>query len=280
MGGFDFYRSQVGADNVLSAPVNLGYPVNSVKNDIYMASTGNAFNYLQNVIIASDRDEDCCMKLYSLSKADFQRTVSGLVVDCKTRQPIGGATVKISDVGGKTYDLTTDASGNYSVPVDEFKNLNVTASQPGYFNGIIRTYEPDNFEKEVFAMSTICLEPIPQRAIKVENVYYEFDKASLNPESYPALDSLVQLLNDNPDMRIELSAHTDSKGSDAYNLRLSDGRAKSVVDYLVSKGISKNRLVSKGYGEAQPVAPNANADGSDNPDGRAQNRRTEFRVIQ
>ena len=80
-------------------------------------------------------------------------------------------------------------------------------------------------------------------------------------------------------MKLEIGAHTDSKGTDAYNLKLSDARAKSVVDYLLSKGISTDRLVSKGYGETNPVADNTNIDGSDNPDGRQKNRRTEFKIL-
>ena len=81
-------------------------------------------------------------------------------------------------------------------------------------------------------------------------------------------------------MRLEIGAHTDSKGTDVYNLKLSDARAKSVVDYLIGKGIAADRLESKGYGESKPVAENANADGSDNPEGRQKNRRTEFKIIQ
>jgi OOP family OmpA-OmpF porin len=83
---------------------------------------------------------------------------------------------------------------------------------------------------------------------------------------------------DNPTIEIELSSHTDSKGTDAYNLDLSDKRARSCVDYLIEKGIASNRMTSKGYGESRPIAPNELADGKDNPDGRALNRRTEFKV--
>jgi outer membrane protein OmpA-like peptidoglycan-associated protein len=90
---------------------------------------------------------------------------------------------------------------------------------------------------------------------------------------------LVKLLNENPTLEIELNAHTDSKGEEDYNQRLSDARAASVMNYLVSKGISKKRLSSKGFGESKPIAENTNADGSDNPEGRQQNRRTEFKVI-
>jgi outer membrane protein OmpA-like peptidoglycan-associated protein len=87
------------------------------------------------------------------------------------------------------------------------------------------------------------------------------------------------VLNDNPTIIIELGAHTDSKGTDEYNQKLSQARAKSVVEYLVSKGISRSRLLAKGYGESVPAAENTNADGTDNPEGRQLNRRTEFKVL-
>jgi outer membrane protein OmpA-like peptidoglycan-associated protein len=127
----------------------------------------------------------------------------------------------------------------------------------------------------------LCLTPEPPKVDEkfvVQNVYYDYDKAEVKPESYPALDEIVRMLNTYPNMEIELSAHTDSKGSDEYNQRLSEARAQSVVDYLVSKGIAKERLVAKGYGETQPVAPNT-IDGKDNPEGREKNRRTEFKVL-
>jgi outer membrane protein OmpA-like peptidoglycan-associated protein len=112
----------------------------------------------------------------------------------------------------------------------------------------------------------------------IENVYYDYDKAELKVESYPALDEIARMLNTYPAMVIELSAHTDSKGSDTYNQKLSEARAQSAVDYLVSKGIARERMVAKGYGESQPVAPNE-INGKDNPEGREKNRRTEFKVL-
>jgi outer membrane protein OmpA-like peptidoglycan-associated protein len=86
-------------------------------------------------------------------------------------------------------------------------------------------------------------------------------------------------MNDNPEMNIKIEAHTDSKGNDAFNMDLSKRRAKSITDYLLKKGINKNRLISEGFGETQPIAPNKNPDGSDKPEGRQLNRRIEFRVI-
>lgn len=112
------------------------------------------------------------------------------------------------------------------------------------------------------------------RTIVLNNVFYDFDKATLRPESSTELDALVQLLKDNGKLRIELGSHTDDKGADDYNLKLSDARAASVVDYLAGKGIAQDRLVAKGYGESAPVASN------ETDEGRQQNRRTEFKVLE
>ncbi|HEY1165385.1 MAG TPA: OmpA family protein, partial [Chitinophaga sp.] len=97
--------------------------------------------------------------------------------------------------------------------------------------------------------------------------------------SFPALDDLVDMLNKHPDIKIEISAHTDSKGTDKFNERLSEARARSVVEYLLSKGIDAVRLQSKGYGATRPIAPNKHEDGTDDPEGRQRNRRTEFKVL-
>ncbi|MCZ4222630.1 OmpA family protein [Pedobacter sp. SJ11] len=114
--------------------------------------------------------------------------------------------------------------------------------------------------------------------IVLDNIYYEFNSAELTEPSKKVLDALVVIMDDNPEMEIELGSHTDNIGTDAYNQELSERRAKSCVDYLVSKNIAQNRMTFKGYGESTPVAPNKFKNGKDNPDGRAKNRRTEFKV--
>ncbi|HYE55033.1 MAG TPA: OmpA family protein, partial [Chitinophagaceae bacterium] len=117
------------------------------------------------------------------------------------------------------------------------------------------------------------------QVVRLNNVFFDFDKWDLRPESFVELDRVVKLLKENPAIEIEMSAHTDSHGSDEYNIRLSDNRAKSVREYILSKGIAAYRIISMGYGENQPVAPNTNPDGSDNPDGRQINRRVEFKIL-
>jgi outer membrane protein OmpA-like peptidoglycan-associated protein len=108
----------------------------------------------------------------------------------------------------------------------------------------------------------------------LRNVYYDFDKATLQQESFPELDKVVQFMKDNPTVKVEIGSHTDDVGSDEYNMVLSQKRAQSAVNYLVSKGIAKTRLVPKGYGETRPIASN-----DDENEGRELNRRTEFKIL-
>ncbi|MCZ4245232.1 OmpA family protein [Pedobacter sp. HCMS5-2] len=114
--------------------------------------------------------------------------------------------------------------------------------------------------------------------IVLDNVYYEFNSAELTEPSKKVLDALFIIMDDNPEMEIELGAHTDAIGTDEYNQSLSERRAQSCVDYLISKNIAAARMTAKGYGEKVPIAPNTLKNGKDNPEGRTKNRRTEFKV--
>lgn len=282
MGGYDFFSSK-GSAGSWSEPVNFGHPVNSVKDDIYFASKGTANNILENVYFSSDRSAECCLELFTLSKVKPMTTVSGMVVSCNGNVPISGATVNIVDtvLNQTLFTKVTGADGKYSVELPEIIPLKAVASAEGFLPNAVHFTRPA-VDDIVLNNPTICLFDAPKGeggAVTVDNIYYDFNSATLRDESFPVLDQLVSMMNENKDMRLELGAHTDSKGTDAYNLKLSDARAKSVVDYLISKGITADRLESKGYGESKPVAENTNADGSDNPDGRQKNRRTEFKII-
>jgi outer membrane protein OmpA-like peptidoglycan-associated protein len=114
----------------------------------------------------------------------------------------------------------------------------------------------------------------------LKNIYFGYDSADIRREAAIELNKLIVLLNDNTDLKIEMGSHTDSAASDAYNIQLSQRRAESTVNYLIQKGIDPNRLVAKGYGESKPIARNTNLDGSDNPEGRQRNRRTEFKILE
>ncbi|WP_374013403.1 OmpA family protein [Pseudoxanthomonas koreensis] len=120
--------------------------------------------------------------------------------------------------------------------------------------------------------------PVPV-SIDLKGVNFDFDKSTLRPDAVAILSEATEILKRYPDLRVEVAGHTDSKGTDAYNQGLSERRARAVYDYLTSNGVAASRLVGPtGYGESRPIAPNTNADGSDNPEGRAKNRRTELNV--
>ena len=120
--------------------------------------------------------------------------------------------------------------------------------------------------------------PVPI-SIDLKGVNFDFDKATLRPDAVSILSEAAEILKRYPDLRVEVAGHTDSKGTDAYNQKLSERRATAVYDYLTAQGVAASRLTGPiGYGESRPIAPNTNADGSDNPEGRAKNRRTELNV--
>jgi len=113
------------------------------------------------------------------------------------------------------------------------------------------------------------------KTFRLENIYYDLDKADIRPDAALELDKLVQILKDNPGIRIELGSHTDSRASDIYNLRLSQRRADAAINYIVNKGISRERLEARGYGESELLIDNAKTEAE-----HQQNRRTEFKVIE
>jgi len=117
-----------------------------------------------------------------------------------------------------------------------------------------------------------------EQIVTLEPIYFDFGTATIKPVSYPVLDEVRRVMSDRPAIEVRVEGHTDSKGSEAYNQRLSQQRAEAVVKYLVAKGVAPARLEGVGFGKSRPIAPNANPDGSDDPQGRAKNRRTEFHI--
>jgi len=159
-----------------------------------------------------------------------------------------------------------------SLPTDRNYALNV--SRNGYL------FYSENFELKGSHSSLkpflkdVYMQPVETGSVVVlRNIFFDFDKFDLKPESQVELNRLVDLLNQNKTMKIEIGGHTDNKGSAEYNQKLSENRARSVYEYLINKGIDKNRLSYKGYGLTQPLTTN------DTEEGRAINRRTEFKVI-
>jgi outer membrane protein OmpA-like peptidoglycan-associated protein/tetratricopeptide (TPR) repeat protein len=283
MGGYDFFYSKGFIDN-WSQPLNFGHPVNSVKDDIYFVSRGSAKNLLEDVWLSSDRSAVCCLELFTLSKIQPVKTVQGRVVACSDQQPLEGVTVQIIDtINNKVvYTQTTKVDGNYSFTLDAYQPLKAVAAAEGYNTASLPFGVPADEDAESLTNPAICLAkdiPPVETAVVLEHVYYDYDSSSLKEGATEALDVLAAMMQAHPEITVELSAHTDNIGSDKYNQRLSLARAKSCVNYLVSKGIDKSRLKAKGYGATQPIELNQFADGSDNPEGRQKNRRTEFKIL-
>ncbi len=280
-GGFDFYVAKGVPKGTFNEPVNLGEPFNSSKDDVYFTS-GSLSDPMSQAYISSDRSSACCLEIFNVNRKQQSWVMSGKVLNCKDKKMVSDVTGMIKDQQTQTdiNTVQTDMGGRYTQPYKEGQKITITFSKEGFFTQT-REFEPVvDRTTETIMLPDVCLQPIEiAKAIVLENIFYDFDKATLREISKLELDKLVTILKENPTLQVQLNAHTDSKGKHAYNMRLSDARAKSCVEYLILKGIDRSRLTSKGFGATKPIAPNKYPDGSDNPEGRQQNRRTEFQVI-
>jgi outer membrane protein OmpA-like peptidoglycan-associated protein len=174
---------------------------------------------------------------------------------------------------------TTDKDGKYYFGLETSKHYKVLVKNYGYFEKRVVVNTLNTNCSDTIAIGTTLINYLPKISIQL-NIYYDFDKYKLRDSAMQTIDSMVMpLFGLFPNGIIEIGSHTDNKGTDEYNIELSQKRSESVVSYLNSKGISNERLVAKGYGMRNPIAPNANKDGTDNPEGRQLNRRTEFKIV-
>lgn len=277
LGGLDFYVSEGDFSN-WTTPRNMGAPMNSSKDDIYYTAA-NKEHPLAAGFISSDRESVCCLEVFAIKKNS--KIVSGQILDCDDGLPLTGARVTLLDttVQKVLQQVTLNETGRYSFEVDPLKKYKVLAEKENYFSKAIYFSTEELTKVDSLINPTICLKRYEiGKPIILKDIYYDFNKATLREQSKVVLDTVVSIMQDNQNIVIEMSAHTDSKGSDAYNMKLSQARAQACVDYLISRGIPSSRMIAKGYGETRPIAPNT-INGKDNPDGRQLNRRTEFKVL-
>ena len=274
-GDADLYYARKGPNGAWSNPVNLGYPINTISQEgtLFISSDGKTAYY------SSDRsDSKGGLDIYSFELREDVRPyktlwVKGQVFDTKTKKGLPSA-VELIDLTAKEplSKVQTDETGNYLITLPVGKDYAFNVNRKGYLfysdNFSLTQSSPDSvYEKN------IGLQPIEVNAsVILNNIFFDVNKFDLKPASQIELDRLVQLLNENPSLKIEISGHTDNAGKPADNLALSNNRAKAVVTYLTGKGIAATRLVAKGYGETKPVAVNTTEEG------RAKNRRTEMKV--
>jgi outer membrane protein OmpA-like peptidoglycan-associated protein len=266
---------------------NLGAPMNSSGDDFAPYFTAqNVGVFSSNRSGGKGSDDLYRFRRNTTKLVNF--FVDGTLVerDNKTgaTQPVASENVELFANGGrKILDATTDAEGKFSFKIDSATTYALIADRPGYFTarGTVTTVgqmpaqaQLPDLVNDIRLPVTLTLNKIVKNvAIVVENIFYDYNKADIRPDAAAELDKLVETLNDNPKITIELSSHTDSRGKDAYNASLSQRRAQSAVDYIISKGIAKERITAKGYGETQPVVRNAKTE-----EEHQRNRRTEFKV--
>ncbi|MBK8808834.1 MAG: OmpA family protein, partial [Bacteroidales bacterium] len=175
---------------------------------------------------------------------------------------------------------TIDINGNYSFNLDAGKEYVIEIENYGYYKPRLNISTFMYTQSDTMYLDTLSIDIMPKQPLIVKNIYYEFGESELSYKAKKILDStLLTLLQENTQLIIEVSSHTDNKGRTKLNKDLSQERAIKVVGYLIKKGIDKERLYAVGYGETKPIAPNETSDGKDNPDGREKNRRTEFKII-
>ncbi len=305
MGGYDIFVSKK-IQGKWTPPKNMGYPINTPYDDFFFASTANGkFAY-----IASNRDggqggydiykvtfwgddklphletEDYLLASAIMpikdnqveAKVDVNRksftVFKGKTIDAITKKAVEAQIDIIDNATGSVIETftTNSATGKFIITLASGKNYGILVRAEGYL------FHSENFDIPKGAADNLVDKTIELKNIKIgstialRNIFFDTGKSTLRPESNSELDRLVKLLKDVPNLKIEISGHTDNTGSATLNNELSKARAEAVVTYLKTKGIAANRLTSEGYGSSKPVASN------DNAAGRQENRRTEFKI--
>jgi outer membrane protein OmpA-like peptidoglycan-associated protein len=259
----EFPKSSIAAAN--SDQAGGAFRVNNVPTGV-VSVTAAMTGYFTGSQTVTVEDGKVANVVFSLTPSTMTTMLTGKVSDRKTGDPLAAT---VSFPGSSIGSVTTDAgTGVYKtqIPVGSYA---IQAEAEGYIKqSAAIVIEKDKPHVKDFQLVKEGM------AITLRGVYFDFDKSTIKPESRPALEDAAKILNDNPTINVEIQGHTDSKGSDEYNLSLSDRRAASVVGYLVQNlGIASSRLTSRGYGESQPIATN------DTDAGRALNRRVEFVIL-
>ena len=250
MGGLDIFRAvpQTGGGWLVQ---NMRPPINSNADDFGITFEREA----ERGLFSSARKGRGADDLFSFELPPLVFGITGLVKDEKTGQPVPAATVQLIASDGANMQAETGSAGDFKFSLRPEVDYIFLASAKGYLNGKEKETTRGQDKSREF-MATIVLTPI-DRPIELPNIFYDFGKWDLRPESMVSLDKLVETLNDNPNITIELMSHTDSRDTEEYNLDLSQKRAQSVVEYLIAKGIERERLTARGYGEASPKVVDA-----------------------
>jgi OmpA-OmpF porin, OOP family len=283
LGGYDLFSAKGDFENGFEEPKNLGYPVNSQKNDQYFFNNDDKF-LLKNFYISSDRESDCCLELFTANKL-IKKWVSGKVVDAKTGAPLSDVVINVTDEKGNRVPTTrTDKNGNYFFESNPYDYLNANANKQNYETSAARITGDFNIDTLVRQDWVLTPIPPPPPPIITEDkpliVRFDFNKSVINEEFKVYLDTLAAMMERDTDMKVEIGGHTDQVGTEKYNLALSQRRADAAKAYMVEKYNSDtNRLTTKGYGKCCPLEAERDENGKDKPEARLMNRRLEFKLV-
>ncbi|MCK5872914.1 MAG: OmpA family protein, partial [Methylococcales bacterium] len=317
MGGYDIFKSTL-KDGVWQVPENIGYPINSAGDDVFfVVSASGKHGYFSSFkhdeghgekdlyivtflgaekqIIQSNEDNLSASIVAPVKEIVIEPAVEvsknkvtilkGIVRDIKTKLPLGASIELIDIEANKTLaTFTANATtGKYLVSLPSGKNCALIVRHDGYL------FHSENFDIPVTAAYQEVEKNIDLKRIDVgsvivlKNIFYDYNKSTLRDESKNELNRLIKVLTENPTIKIELSAHTDSRGGNKYNMTLSEKRAQSCVDYLIANGISSSRLVSKGYGETKLIKTDSEIAKikfqDEKEDAHQENRRTEIKIL-
>lgn len=247
MGGLDIFRATAVGDpaDLRWKVENMGFPINSAGDDF-----GITFGKGEDGFFSSNRgDARGYDHIYSFEYDPVRITIEGLVMD-KDEEPVKNAIIRIVGNDGSNQKEVARDDGSFSFALQRGVKYVMLAGAKGYLNQK-QEFASDSTMEDANYWVEFILPSISKPSV-VENIFYDYDKADLRSESKTALNELIAVLHDNPNVTIEMASHTDRWGSDAYNINLSERRAKSVVDYLVENGISRDRLQPHGYGKSRP----------------------------
>ncbi len=278
MGGFDLFMTQKDSAGNWQEPVNLGYPINTLHEEegVIINASGDKAYFSSDRFNGFGKRDIYEFELYKEARPVPVSYMKGKVFDAETYQRLG-AHFELIDISTSKMAMeaySDNKTGEFLITIPTNRNYALNVEKEGYLFFSKNFSLKGTYELNEPYLMDVALEPIKVGSkIILNNIFFEIDAYQLKDESRAELDQVIQFLEKNKTLKIEISGHTDSTASAAYNQQLSEQRAKAVVDYLVANGVSPGRLTYKGYGEQMPVAVNTTEAG------RAQNRRTEMKVI-
>lgn len=275
-GSTDIYATKRLDDSWLnwSEPINLGAPVNTSGFDAYYSIDDKGNVFTTRAYMSRDGGSLDILSLIPVEKPKPQLTIWGFVYDQETSEPVS-ASVKYEIhqlTAGEVVSAPND--GFYEIKVIGDGTYQILSTAEGYLNETDELEIPE-VDADTIIQKDLYLDRIEiGTTVRLNNIFFDFDETTLRPESITELNQVVDFLKSNPTVKIEIAGHTDNKGSDEYNVALSDGRAGAVRSYLMENWIESGRVSSRGYGESQPV------DTNETDEGRQRNRRVEFTILE